>query len=138
MSFSLAARDLDRLRQEPQITDSIIPQLYPLQDRVFGSEQEFLDAAEQHLGTELTNKYREFLLIHALFRPRIAHDPDIDRTFLMYGSARLELGNYYLDMGELEKAAAQFNAAVRFDSSLGDGIVRMLQFHDKMADSNIP
>jgi len=68
----------------------------------------------------------------------IALDPDVRRTFLMYGSARVELGNYYLDLGELEKAAAEFNAAVEFDPALGDGIVRMLQFRDKMLGGHVP
>jgi hypothetical protein len=137
MAFSLTARDLDRLSQEAQITDSIVPKLAPLQDRVFSSEREFLRAAAQHLGQDLTLKYQEFLLVHAVFRPQIALDPDINRTFLLYGSARIELGNYYLQFDELEKAAVQFNAAVRFDPSLGSGIAQMLQFRDKMVGSNM-
>ena len=137
MSFSLNARDLDRLRQESQITDEIVPQLHPLLNRVFQSEHAFLDAVAQRIGRDLTDKYREFLLIHGLFHPQIAHDPDINRTFLLYGSARLELGNFYLGQDQLEKAVAQFNAAVRFDASLGDGIVRMLEFQNTLGDAQL-
>ena len=51
----------------------------------------------------------------------------------MYGSAHVELGNYYIEAGQIEKAADEFNTAVRFDPSLGDGIVRMLQFRNKLS-----
>jgi hypothetical protein len=132
MSFSLSERDLERLHQEAQITEDIATPLKPLVNRVFASQEAFLQAVERLIGAASTHKYQEFLLIHALFRPTIAHDPDIDRTFLMYGSARVELGHFYMERGELEKAAAEFNAAVRFDASLGDGIVRILQFNDKL------
>ncbi len=63
---------------------------------------------------------------------RIASDPDIERTFLMYGSARVELGNYYLDLRETEKAAEQFNLAVQFDPGLGEGILQSLKIRDKL------
>ena len=64
---------------------------------------------------------------------RIARDSDIDRTFIMYGSARMELGNYYLELGELEKASQQFNLAVQLAPELGEGIVQSLMFRDKLA-----
>ena len=76
--------------------------------------------------------WQRYRLRGILDNTRIALDPDIKRAFLMYGSARIELGNYYLDRNELEKAANEFNEAVKFDPSLGDHIVRMLQFQDKM------
>lgn len=63
---------------------------------------------------------------------RIALDPDIKRTFLMYGSAHIELGHYYLQEENLEKAAEHFNLAVQFDPSLGDRIVRDLEFRNKL------
>ncbi|MEJ2068093.1 MAG: hypothetical protein P8Y09_09170, partial [Deltaproteobacteria bacterium] len=83
------------------------------------------------LDEDIWNRYR-FRGILDQTRHHIALDPDVRRTFLMYGSARIELGHYYLDRDLLDKAAAEFNAAVQFDPSLGDGIVRMLQFRDKM------
>ncbi len=64
---------------------------------------------------------------------RIARDQDIDRTFIMYGSARMELGNYYLELEELEKASQQFNLAVQLAPELGEGIVHTLKFRDKLA-----
>jgi hypothetical protein len=63
---------------------------------------------------------------------RIAKDPDIRRAFLMYGSAHIELGHYYMELDQLKKAAFEFNLAVRFAPELGDGIVRMLRFQDKI------
>ncbi len=138
VAFSLTAKDLDRLRQESQIPEDIAGPLMPLIGEIFTTESDFLATVAQYIGTERSRQYQEFLLIHALFHPDIARDPDIDRTFLMYGSARLELGNFYLERGELEKASAQFNAAVRFDSSLGNGIVQMLQFRDSMYGGHVP
>ena len=64
---------------------------------------------------------------------RIARDPDIDRTSIMYGSARTELGNYYLELGDIEKAAREFNMAVQLEPSLGKGIAQSLEFRDKLA-----
>jgi hypothetical protein len=68
---------------------------------------------------------------------RIAMDADINRTFLMYGSAHVELGNYYLQLNEVEKAAQHFNVAVQFEPSLGDRIVRELRFRDKLAGEGL-
>ncbi len=87
------------------------------------------------LDEEVWDRYR---FRGILDNTRIALDPDVRRTFLMYGSAQIELGNFYLDLGQVEKAADAFNTAVRFDPSLGDGIVRMLQFRDKMLGGHIP
>ncbi len=63
----------------------------------------------------------------------IARDPDIDRTYIMYGSAHVELGHYYMQFEEVQKAAEHFNIAVQFEPSLGDRIVRELRFQDKLA-----
>ena len=63
---------------------------------------------------------------------RIAMDPDIERTFSMYGSAHVELGHYYLELDQLEKAAKEFNAAVQFDPAFGDRIVQSLEFRNKL------
>jgi hypothetical protein len=64
----------------------------------------------------------------------IARDPDVNRTFLMYGSAHVELGNYYLERNQLEKATREFNTAVRFEPSLGERIVHELRFRNKLAN----
>ncbi len=64
---------------------------------------------------------------------RIARDPDIDRTSLIYGSARIELGNYYLELDDMEKAAQEFNMAVQLEPSLGKGIIQSLEFRNKLA-----
>ena len=82
------------------------------------------------LDETIWNRYR---FRGILDQTRIALDPDIERTFLMYGSARIELGNYYVDRNEVEKAAAQFNAAVQFAPSLGEQIVQHLHFRNKLA-----
>ena len=63
----------------------------------------------------------------------VARDQDIERTFMMYGSARMELGNYYLELGELEKATREFNLAVQLAPELGEGIVQSLKFRDRLA-----
>ncbi|PIE34956.1 hypothetical protein CSA56_06220 [candidate division KSB3 bacterium] len=62
----------------------------------------------------------------------IASDPDIERTALLYGSARAELGHYYLELHDVDKAAHEFNMAVQLEPSLGDGIVQSLKFRDKL------
>ncbi len=67
----------------------------------------------------------------------IARDSDIDRSFLMYGSARMELGNYYLERGELERASEQFNLAVQLAPELGGRIIRSLKFRDKFGGERI-
>ena len=82
------------------------------------------------LDPELWSRYR---FRGILDDTRIALDPDIERTFFMYGSARVELGNYYLDFGDLDKAASEFNAAVQIEPRLGEGIVHSLKFRDKLA-----
>ncbi|MCP4402619.1 MAG: DUF2723 domain-containing protein [bacterium] len=64
----------------------------------------------------------------------IALDPDIERTFIMYGSARMELGNYYLELGDLEEASREFNMAVLIAPELGEGIVQSLKFRNKLAE----
>ncbi|MBD3305196.1 DUF2723 domain-containing protein [candidate division KSB3 bacterium] len=66
---------------------------------------------------------------------RIAVDPDVKRTFLIYGSAYVELGYYYLEYDQLEKATEAFNAAVRFAPELGDRIVRDLSFQNRLMDA---
>lgn len=81
----------------------------------------------------LWNRYR---FRGILDQTRIAMDPDIERTFLMYGSARIELGNYYVERNEVEKAAEQFNAAVQFEPSLGEQIVQHLHFRNKLAEES--
>ncbi len=87
-------------------------------------------AAGDTIQEEIWNRYR---FRGILDNTRIAMDADIERTFGMYGSARVELGHYYLEMDELEKAAEQFNAAVQFDPDLGDHIVQHLHFRNKLA-----
>ena len=64
---------------------------------------------------------------------RIAMDPDTERVMTIYGAAQIELGQYYMERGETEKAALAFNNAVKFDPSLGDEIVNELHLRDKLA-----
>ena len=85
------------------------------------------------LREDIWNRYRfRGILDHT----RIAMDEDIRRTFSMYGSARAELGQYYLESEQLEKAAEHFNAAVQFDPELGEHIVHHLHFRNKLASEH--
>lgn len=61
---------------------------------------------------------------------RIARDPDIDRVFIMYGAAQVELGNFYLALNDTEKAAQAFNFAIKFDPSLADQIMQELKAYN--------
>jgi hypothetical protein len=103
--------------------------MLPYQLLPYGAAYKVLVPGDK-LDEEIWTRYR---FRGILDNTRIARDPDIERTFLMYGSAHIELGNYYLQLDELEKAAQAFNAAVRFEPSLGDQIVRELRFRDKLA-----
>ncbi len=68
----------------------------------------------------------------------IVTDPDIERTFLMYASARMALGNYYLHLDELDKAAREFNLAVQFEPSIGEQIVQELKYRNQLSDIHSP
>ena len=68
----------------------------------------------------------------------IALDPDIERTFFMYGSAQMELGHYYLQIDRLNEAAEAFNKAVQFAPELGETIVESLRSQDKVIGTQRP
>jgi tetratricopeptide (TPR) repeat protein len=137
LSFLFTGESFEELRGAG-VPERVVNTLTILTGQYFLEERAFLSAVEQLLGAEQTQQYKELLLLHAYRRPRIALDPDVRRTFSMYGSARIELGNFYLDMGDVEKASEQFNAAVRLEETLGESIVQMLQFRDKMYGSHVP
>lgn len=137
VTFLLPNTFADLLRQN-QMPESMITALQPLQHREFETEAEFVEALAAVLQPGELQQYKDLFLNIATFHPPIAIDPDIHRAFLMYGSARMELGNFYLEMGDVTKAAEHFNAAVRFEESLGEGIAELLQFRDKMYGGHVP
>lgn len=80
--------------------------------------------------TEIWKRYR---FRGILDDTQVAMDPDIRRTFSIYGTAQFELGSYFLEQEQLEEAARHFNLAVRFDPSLGDIIIKQLDARDLLS-----
>jgi hypothetical protein len=132
LSFMLSARSLDQLRNNG-MPETLLAALSPLKDREIERESEFLQSVASYIGGSAMMTYRDLLLTYATFHPYIALDPDIRRTFSMYGSARVELGNFFLQMKDVKKAAEHFNWAVRFDDRLGGDVVQLLNNYEQMS-----
>ncbi len=137
LSFIVTDAALEELRRK-EVPEQVWLGVRSLMGAHFTSEGEFLKALGNSIPATELHTYQALILAHTFTHPPVALDSDIERTFVMYGSARVEMGNIYLDFGSVEKASEHFNAAVRFDPSLGDDIVRMLQFRDSVYGGHVP
>jgi membrane-bound serine protease (ClpP class) len=64
-SLKVLKKDLEAEEVEPEVADKMVEDLQPLVDQEFTEQDEFLDAIEEQIGSELLDEHKDLILKHA-------------------------------------------------------------------------